>query len=71
MNISEAAIGVRARFVGKDIPFRGLRERKLGTIVADAKLDEKGTNFGGGTCAWQLDGDPGVFITGLKDLEKI
>lgn len=61
-------IGDRARFTAKDKQFYGRREGQIGTIIADANLDFNGSNFGGGTCTWQADGDPGVYITALEDL---
>jgi hypothetical protein len=61
-------IGDRARFTAKDRVFHyGEREGKVGTIVLDANL-EKGSNFNNGTCAWQIDGEPGVYMTALEDL---
>jgi len=64
-------IGDRARFIGKDTQFHnGEREGKVGTIVLDANLDSLPVleDFSGGTCGWQIDGDPGVFVTALEDL---
>lgn len=72
MTIAEARIGKRAKFVGRDHEFHfGERMGKIGTIVADANLDAQGTNFGGGTCFWQIDGEDGQYITGLEDLEAV
>ena len=71
MNSTEAKIGIRARFTAKDEVFHyGEREGKAGTIVADACGDQAG-RFGtssGGCCYWKIDGEDGVYITGLADL---
>lgn len=70
--IGQAKIGNRARFVGKDHVFSPrTREGKVGTIVTDANLDPRGSNFGGGTCGWKLEGYDGLFITDLADLELV
>jgi hypothetical protein len=64
-------LGDRARFVGKDSVFHsGEREGKIGTVVLDADLDY-GSNFGGGTCGWQVDGQEGVYVTAIEDLELL
>lgn len=66
-----AKLGDRARFTANDTVFHfGQREGKVGTIVLDADLEE-GTNFGGLTCGWQPDGDNGIYITGLDELEIV
>ena len=63
-------IGDRARFIGWDAVFHfGERTGKLGMIVTDADLDLTGSNFGGGTCGWQPDGEKGIYLTALSDLE--
>ena len=65
-----AKVGDRAKFVGHDTLFHeGEREGKMGTIAADATLNTRGSNFGGGTCMWKVDGEDGVFVTALSDLE--
>ena len=69
--MSNPKIGDRAKFVGYDDVFReGQRQGKMGTIVLDAALN-KGENFGGGTCGWKVDDQPGVYITALADLEIV
>jgi len=70
MKITEARIGLRAKFVGKDHTFHnGEREGKVGTIAADCRLDPNGSDFGNGCCFWQLDGDPDGYMTDLEYLE--
>jgi hypothetical protein len=65
------SVGDRAKFIGRDTVFHeGQREGKIGTIVLDANLN-KGSNFGGGTCGWQVDGGTGVYITSFADLEAV
>jgi hypothetical protein len=63
-------IGDRARFTGKDTQFHnGEREGRLGDIVADANEDDKGSDWGAGTCYWRPDGgDGGWYVTKLADL---
>jgi len=64
-------IGDRAKFTGKDRVFHnGEREGREGTIVLDA-LEEPGSNFGDGLCYWQVDGDPGMYLTGFEDLTEV
>jgi hypothetical protein len=62
-------VGDRARFTGKfDDGYPNRNPGDVGTIVGDAALRPNGHNFGGGTCLWQSDGDPGVYVTALADL---
>ena len=64
-------IGYRAKFVARDRVFHGgEREGKTGVIRTDATLSYTGSNFGGGTCGWQPDGDKGLYLTALSDLEE-
>ena len=64
-------IGDRAKFTGKDRVFHnGEREGHEGTIVLDANGDPR-SNFGDGTCYWQVDGDPGLYLTGFEDLTEV
>lgn len=66
-----AKTGQRAKYIGPDKVFHeGQRLGKTGTIVLDAEL-ERGSNFGGETCGWQADGDEGVYVTGLAELELL
>ena len=72
MILTATKVGMRAKFVGHDHEFHdGERQGKTGTIVADANLDSQGSNFGEGTCFWQVDGDQDQYITNLKDLELV
>jgi hypothetical protein len=66
-------IGDRARFTAKDRVFHsGEREGKVGTIVLDANMDADPKHpLPSGTCGWQVDGDDGVYITALEDLELL
>jgi hypothetical protein len=65
-------IGDRTKFVGIDSVFHsGERQGKTGVIVTDAKLSYTGSNFRSGTCGWQKDGEPGIYVTSLSELEKL
>ena len=65
-------VGTRARFVGKDNVFQdGEREGKVGTVILDANLDPNGSNFGAGFCFWGIDGESGMYLTAISDLEAV
>lgn len=61
-------IGDRARFVGTDRAFHGLREGKTGRIVLEPTIQFDPTR---GTCTWKMDGDSGVYVTAVEDLEEV
>lgn len=71
MPANSVKVGDRALYIGKDTVFHnGEREGKIGIVVLDSNL-EPGSNFRGGSCGWQVDGDCGIYITAIKDITRL